>query len=148
MKEVPNAQDRVFNAEELLRGKPPPRYLVGEVVIDEDGLGLEATALFPSEDKSIGDRGHVNTANYLFAMWSAAHILADINGLKETRAISGDWSVSKELKPGQPVRLIAKVENGERHQYTARGVLKAQFLSIDGVSLGKFSSNFIAKVKR
>jgi len=132
--------------EEILAEKPVPHYLTGEAIVSNDKLSLEATAIFPSSDQSIGQRGHVNVAHYLFGAWNAAHVLAEINGFEDTLSIDGSWKAHKISKPDQPMKLNFEIIDPVVKGRTVRGVLKAVY-SVGGDVYAEFNSSFVALKK-
>ena len=136
--------ERPLLAEELLRGRPGPHYLTGDVLVDANLLGLRARALFPSTDSTIGDRGHVNVAHYLFGVWNAAHILAVLNGFRTTLSKSGVWSAHRVARPDTPMDLRVEITDADIREKVAGGIINAAY-SIGDIKYGEFSSNFFAR---
>ncbi len=136
-----------INAEEALQGKPRPHYLVGEVEVSEDLNTLCGTAVFPSSDISVGDRGHVNVAHKEFAIWSGAHILADLNGLENTRVtdILPGRIRGGEFRPDVPARMELQISDRRGSERIARGVIRATF--VQGEVISEFGYEWIASKK-
>lgn len=144
-KECVENQQRVILAEEALRGKPGPHYLKGEVIVTDKNL--DANAVFPSSDRSIGDRGHVNISHYLFGIWNAAHIYAGLNGLSDTRALKGEWQAFKEGLPDQQMSLHVDMSDAQINTHTARISIHATY-SVGEQVYAKFKVSSIARRKK
>lgn len=131
-------------AEEILRGTPRPHYLFGEIHVDENGLGLRAKVKFPTTELSIADRGHVNIAHYLFAVWNASHILRLGQGFKEALSTGGTWRTPKFAAPDIPMDLRVQVIAIETKRRIATGLIEATF-SIGEDTYAMFTSEFFAQ---
>lgn len=131
-------------AEHALQNKPGPHYLSGEILVDADKRGLNAIAIFPSSDRTIGDRGHVNVAHYLFGLWNAAHILGELNGFENTLSTGGVWKAHRVARPDTAMNLRVAIVDADIRNRVARGLIEAVY-SIDGSSFGEFTSDFFAR---
>jgi len=136
-----------INAEEALKGKPTPHYLIGEVEISKDLHTLRGAVLFPSTDETISSRGHVNVAHEAFAIWNAAHILSDLLGVKDTRATRiVDSRFTREIKPDEVVDLEVQIPRDVRKMGVSRGMIRATF-SQGGLPASEFNVEYVAKIK-
>lgn len=131
-------------AEHLLIGRPGPHYLTGEITIDHDLRGLDATAQFPITDPSIAGRGHVNIAHYLFGIWNGSHILIAQNGFDSALSTGGTWKTPKFARPDIPMRLRVGILDMDVRERVATGVIEATY-RIGDEEYAKFTSDFFAR---
>ncbi|MFA5829991.1 MAG: hypothetical protein WC843_05900 [Candidatus Gracilibacteria bacterium] len=103
-----------------LDGAPPPHYLNAETLTIEDtqdgGLRASGEVRFPSTDPTIGERGHVNMAHTLFAVWNVAHALKIF---KKPLALESNCKVHKMMRPDTEYSLTACLV-GEPEQFDER----------------------------
>jgi len=127
---------------------PRPYYLVDDsitVEVNDKVLGLEANAVFPSEDPDIVDRvNHVNMGSHLFAGWNAAAILCALAGYESPRATHAEISATKRTEPDEIVHLKATGEILEETEKLVRGKFLVVFTNQEGSILETVTSEFSA----
>lgn len=150
----------IHNVEEALKGTPRPHYLIGDARYSSEGNKHEfyGKVNFKSEgNPSIADRTqlymknpHVNIGDCCFAVWNAAHIVAEITGYKE-RILVGETKIFSEKPIPSDTILDFKLTGIEKEKKVDKNGKDYYLGSLEGrifknnEELIKISSNYFAR---
>ena len=143
----------------LMQGTPRPHYLCGTGIYESEGnLHTLSTKLnFLSEgNPSIEDRTekymsapHVNAGDCCFALWNAAHVIAELNGYKN-RTLRKQIIINpkRPIPPNTEIDLVAKVKDGKDLEMKGKryslGTISGSF-SLNGKELITISAEYCAE---
>lgn len=112
-----------------LSNTPRPHYLKSGTVTTEDKNGFfsfRGEVLFPLSDTTIKDRGHVNVAHQMFAVWNLAHFAAREGFLyPHIRILSLSGSYFAETPVDIMLGLSAEVEILRKNNVDMKGCATA-----------------------
>lgn len=118
--------EKRINVVEAMKGTPRPHYMIGEATYEREGnlhrLFGKVNFTSTEEHISIRDRAqkyllhpHVNAGDVCFAIWNAAHIVADLQGYKERTLVDEVKVIPVGLiPPDKELDLELLIEERER----------------------------------
>ncbi len=130
----------------VLKKSPVPHYLIPEtVVISDDAKRISGKMNFPSSETSVRDRGHVNVAHSMLAMWNCAHVLSFLFFKGEKKHL---WCVEHTGKAYHVTPMDTDIDvsctavSDEKDE--TRGTFNAEF-SLNGKTLQTVSAVFVVR---
>jgi len=122
---------------------PSPHYLTEVAVLDDEVL---AVAVFPTSDKTIGDRvDHANVSHLYFGIWNAAHLLCQKRGLVNPVTTTGSYKCLQKIPPDTSVYLLFRCHHRNLGGEHVLGEFRARYTDHSGKKLALFEGRFKAQ---